>query len=75
MVFKTGRPNKQQRGQIERQRATWIKERNKAARNAIEELEGEHNAIQDYGLEGYFKNSIVKLKELLDGEDSNVASP
>ena len=31
-VFKTGRPNKQQRGQIERQKAAWVKERDAEAR-------------------------------------------
>lgn len=78
--FKMGRPNKQQRGQIERQRAAWIKKRNVAARqrrekvedwvgNAVEKLKGEQDAIKDYGLEGYFKKSIVRLEELLAGRD------
>jgi hypothetical protein len=78
--FKTGRPNKQQRGQIERQKAQWIKERNIEARvrrekvedwisNAIEELKGEHAAIAPYGLDGYFKKSIQRLEELKGGKN------
>jgi hypothetical protein len=78
--FKTGRPNKQQMGQIERQKAKWIKERNIEARarrekvedwisNAIEELKGEQAAIAPYGLEGYFKKSIARLEELKGGKD------
>jgi hypothetical protein len=77
--FKTGRPNKQQRGQIERQKAEWIKERNIEARarrekvedwisNAIEELKGEQAAISPYGLEGYFKKSISRLEEPKGGK-------
>jgi hypothetical protein len=79
-VFKTGRPNKQQRGQIERQKAKWIKERDEEARkrrekvgdwigNAIEELKGEQAAIEGYGLDGYFKRSVVRLEGLRDGGD------
>lgn len=74
-VFKTGRPNKQQRGQIERQKAKWIKERFEEARrrrekiedwvgNAIQELKEESADIESYGLEGYFKKRIAKLEEL-----------
>jgi hypothetical protein len=37
-VFKTGRPNKQQRGQIERQKAKWIKERFEEARRRREKV-------------------------------------
>jgi hypothetical protein len=77
-VFKTGRPNKQQRGQIERQKTKWIKERFAEARkrrekvgdwigNAIEELKGESADIERYGLEGYFKKSIAKLEEIRVG--------
>jgi len=80
-VFKTGRPNKQQRGQIDRQKASWMKERKVAAKerrekvedwitNAIEELEGERVAIKDYGLDGNFEKSIAKLVELKTGETS-----
>lgn len=76
--FKTGRPNKQQRGQIERQRAAWIKRRNIACHekikkvidwisNAIEELKGEQAFIKDYGLDGYFTKSVAKLEELKAG--------
>jgi hypothetical protein len=78
--FKTGWPNKQQRGQIERQKAKWVKERNIEARarrekvqdwisNAIEELKGEQAAIAPYGLDGYFKKSISRLEELKGGKD------
>jgi hypothetical protein len=77
-VFKTGRPNKQQRGQIDRQKASWVKERNTVARDrrekaedwissAIEELKSERDAIKDYGLDGYFAKSIAKLEELNTG--------
>lgn len=76
--FKTGRPNKQQRGQIDRQRAAWRKDRKNAARerrekvtdwisNAIEELKGEQAEIRGFGLEGYFEMSIAKLEELKAG--------
>ncbi|KAE9365663.1 hypothetical protein N431DRAFT_563508 [Stipitochalara longipes BDJ] len=37
-VFKTGKPNKQQRGQIERQKAKWVKERFKEARKRREKV-------------------------------------
>jgi hypothetical protein len=78
--FKTGRPNKQQRGQIERQRAKWIKERNIEARarrekvedwisNAIGELKEEQADIGRYGLDGYFKKSIARLEELGSGKE------
>lgn len=61
-------------GQLERQKAAWIKERNAAVRarreqvsdwiaNGIEELEGESKDIERYGLDGYFKKSIAVLKE------------
>lgn len=76
--FKTGRPNKQQRGQIARQKAAWMKERFAAARerrekvkdwvsNAIEELKVEQAEISGYGLDGYFKKSIVILEQLKSG--------
>lgn len=74
-VFKTGRPNKQQRGQLERHKAAWIKERFEEARkrrekaidwisNAIKELKEEAVEIEQYGLEGYFKKSVAKLEAL-----------
>jgi hypothetical protein len=80
-VFKTGRPNKQQRGQIDRQKASWMTERNAVAKerrekvedwitNAIEELKGERDAIKGYGLDGYFEKSITKLEELDSGRTS-----
>jgi hypothetical protein len=80
-VFKTRRPNKQQRGQIDRQKASWMKERNAVAKerrekvedwitNAIEELKGERDAIKGYGLDGYFEKSVAKLEELDSGRAS-----
>jgi hypothetical protein len=82
-VFKTGRPNKQQRGQIERHRAAWIKERNQEARerrekvgdwveNAVEELKSERAAIEVFGLEGYFEKSLAKLEELRSRKGDSV---
>jgi len=72
-AFKTGRPNKQRRGQIERQKAKWIKERFEEARkgiekvgdwigNAIKELMEEGADIERYGLEGYFKKTLSSWK-------------
>ena len=74
-VFKTGRPNKQQRNQIVRQREEWTKERSKKARerreitkdwvgNALLELTDQRDFLADYGLDGYFIKSIARLKEL-----------
>jgi hypothetical protein len=74
-VFKTGRPNKQQRNQIVRQRQEWTKERSKKARerreitkdwvcNALVELTDERDYLDDFGLEGYFTKSIARLEEL-----------
>lgn len=73
--FKTGRPNKQQRGQIVRQRQEWTKERSEKAKerreravdwvsNALLELIEERDYIAGYGLDGYFINSIARLEEL-----------
>jgi hypothetical protein len=78
-VFKTGRPNKQQRGQIERQKAKWMKDRNDAMRqrrekdvvdwisNGIDELKDEKDYIKAYGLEGYFSKSIAMLETMKAG--------
>jgi hypothetical protein len=78
-VFKTGRPNKQQRGQIDRQRAKWIKDRNDALKqrrenavvdwisNGIFELKDEQDYIGAYGLDGYFSKSIAKLEAMKAG--------
>ena len=74
-VFKTGRPNKQQRNQIMRQREEWTKERSKKARerrevtkdwvtNALLELTDQRDFLADYGLDGYFIKSIARLEEL-----------
>ena len=74
-VFKTGRPNKQQRGWIAKQREKWEKERNNLARerrettkdwidNAIAELVDSRDYIKDYGHEGFFRKSIARLEEL-----------
>jgi hypothetical protein len=78
-VFKTGRPNKQQRGQIERQRAKWTKDRTDALKrrrekavvdwisNGISELKDEQDYIGAYGLNGYFSKSIAKLEAMKAG--------
>ena len=78
-VFKTGRPNKQQRGQIERQKAKWTKDRNDALKkrrenaivdwisNAISELKDEQDYIEAYGLDGYFSKSIARLEAIKAG--------
>jgi hypothetical protein len=78
-VFKTGRPNKQQRGQIERQKAKWTKERNDALRQrrekagvdwisiGISELKDEHQYIRAYGLNGYFSKTLAKLEAMQAG--------
>ncbi|KAH8691065.1 hypothetical protein GQ44DRAFT_720082 [Phaeosphaeriaceae sp. PMI808] len=74
-VFKTGRPNKQQRGWIAKQHEKWEKERNNLARvrrettkdwvnNAIAELVDSRDYIKDYGHEGFFPKSIARLEEL-----------
>ena len=73
--FKTGRPNKQQRNQIVRQRQEWMKERSKKARerrettkdwvcNALVELTDERDYLDGFGLDGYFIKSIARLEEL-----------
>jgi hypothetical protein len=73
--FKTGRPNKQQRNQIVRQRQEWMKERSKKARerrettkdwvsNALVELTDERDYLDGFGLDGYFIKSIAQLEEL-----------
>jgi hypothetical protein len=72
--FKTGRPNKQQRGQAVRQRQDWMKERSEMAKqrrenakdwvsNALVELIEERDYIKDYGMKGYFIKSIARLEE------------
>jgi hypothetical protein len=74
-VFKTGRPNKQQRNQMVRQREEWTKERSKKARerrevtkdwvgNALLELTDQRDFLADYGLDDYFIKSIARLEEL-----------
>jgi hypothetical protein len=74
-VYKTSRPNKQQRGQIARQRQEWTKERSEKARekretttdwvsNALVELTEERDYLASFGLDGYFIKSIARLEEL-----------
>jgi hypothetical protein len=74
-VFKTGRPNKQQRNQMVRQREEWTKKRSKKLRerreitkdwvgNALLELTDQRDFLADYGLNGYFIKSITRLEEL-----------
>ena len=76
-VFKTGRPNKQQRGQLRRQKVAWEKERLKVRREereaegadlvrvALAQLKDNWAWIEDYGIECYFPKSIERLEELL----------
>lgn len=71
--FKTGRPNKQQRGQMDRQKLEWEKARREAWRSrretaedwlavALEDLKGERDYLKEYGVENYFPRSIAALE-------------
>lgn len=73
--YKTGRPNKQQRGQIYNQKLVWEKSRTaarRARREAVEEwvsvaladLKEERDYLHEYGVEEYLPNSIARLEEL-----------
>lgn len=83
-VFKTGRPNKQQYGQIERQGLEWEKDRRekKSERRetvddwvavALQDLEVERDYLKQYGVDKYFPKSIDRLKELMGSESSPAA--
>lgn len=75
----SGGPNKQQRGWIAKQSVEWQRERSQALKerreqaqdwvtNGLNELVDHRDYIEQYGLEGYFTESIVKLKELKAGK-------
>ncbi|CAD0106130.1 unnamed protein product [Aureobasidium uvarum] len=79
-VFKTGRPNKQQYGQMERQKLEWEKDRREKrgerrvivddwAAAALQDLEEERDYLEQYGVEKYFPKSIARLTELSKSED------
>ncbi|CAD0081781.1 unnamed protein product [Aureobasidium vineae] len=79
-VFETGRPNKQQYGQMERQKLEWEEDRrekrrerretvNNCAAAALQDLEEERDYFEQYGVEKYFPKSIVRLKGLSRSED------
>ena len=83
-VFKTGRPNKQQRGRIAKAREKWAKERTDQMRkrrekvedwvgNALLELVDERNYIALFGLKGYFPESIANLEKLKGYQDASAA--
>ncbi|KAG9513068.1 hypothetical protein KCU93_g10170, partial [Aureobasidium melanogenum] len=74
--FKTGRPNKQQYGQMERQKLEWEKDRREKRRDrrktvndwvaaALQDLVEERDYLEQYGVEKYFPKSIERLSELL----------
>ncbi|POR34063.1 Glycoside hydrolase family 43 protein [Tolypocladium paradoxum] len=75
-VFKTGRPNKQQLGQMYRQKLAWEKNRRQARRNRREETEDwvkvalsdlveERDYLYAYGVKEYLPTCIAKLEELV----------
>ena len=74
--FKTGRPNKQQRGQMYRQKLAWEKERRQARRERREKTEDwvkvtlsdlveERDYLAAYGVEEYLPKCIAKLEDLV----------
>ncbi|KAM4063864.1 ATP-dependent DNA helicase PIF1 [Hirsutella rhossiliensis] len=75
-VFKTGRPNKQQRGQMYRQKLMWEKNRRQARRErrektvdwvkvALNDLVEERDYLNAYGVKEYLPRCIAKLDELV----------
>jgi hypothetical protein len=71
--FKTGRPNKQQRGWMAAQKKSWDEERREKARerregtarwaqSALDELVDGREYLAPYGIEGFFLRSIAKLE-------------
>lgn len=75
-VFKTGRPNKQQYGQMERHKLDWEKEKGETRRErretvddwvaaALQDLMEAKDYLEQYGVEKYFPKSIERLNELL----------
>ena len=82
--FKTGRPNKQQYGQLQRQKLAWENERREEKRErresvddwvtvALQDLKEERDYLAEYGVEKYFPKSIARLEELL-GSETNAAA-
>lgn len=82
--FKTGRPNKQQYGQLQRQKLAWENERREEKRErresvddwvtvALQDLKEERDYLAEYGVEKYFPKSIARLEELL-GSDPDAAA-
>ncbi|KAF7586530.1 hypothetical protein BBP40_008702 [Aspergillus hancockii] len=76
-VFKTGRPNKQQRGQMYRQKLAWEKKRRQARRErreqtgdwvkvALRDLVEERDYLAAYGVQEYLPRCIAKLDALCD---------
>jgi hypothetical protein len=74
--FKTGRPNKQQRGWMAAQKKSWDVERREKARerregttrwaqSALDELVDGREYMAPYGIEGFFLRSIAKLEEMM----------
>ncbi|KAE8394985.1 hypothetical protein BDV23DRAFT_146003 [Aspergillus alliaceus] len=75
-VFKTGRPNKQQRGQMYRQKLAWEKKRRQARRErreqtgdwvkvALSDLLEERDYLAAYGVNEYLPRCIAKLDALV----------
>ncbi|KAH8742470.1 hypothetical protein F5883DRAFT_430897 [Diaporthe sp. PMI_573] len=75
-VFKTGRPNKQQRGQMYRQKLAWEKNRRQIRRErrektedwimvALSDLVEERDYLDAYGVNEYLPRCIAKLDELM----------
>jgi hypothetical protein len=71
--FKTGRPNKQQRGWMAAQKKSWDEGRREKARmrregtarwaqSALDELVDGREYVAPYGMEGFFPRSIAKLE-------------
>lgn len=79
-VFKTGRPNKQQLGQMYRQKLAWEKNRRQARRErrektedwakvALSDLVEERDYLDAYGVKEYLPRCIAKLEELVKVRD------
>ncbi|KJZ67986.1 hypothetical protein HIM_12624 [Hirsutella minnesotensis 3608] len=75
-VFKTGRPNKQQRAQMYRQKLVWEKNRRQARRErrektvdwvkvALNDLVEERDYLDAYGVKEYLPRCIAQLEELV----------
>jgi len=83
-IFKTGRPNKQQYGQMQRQCLDWNKDRREQRSErretvgdwvpvALQDLEVERDYLERYGVEKYFPKSIDRLKELMGSGERTIA--